>query len=502
MPRAIIFGGPMSANDSDDFIRREIDWLAVPLREKKPFLGICLGAQMLAHHLGSRVFRHPDGHAEVGYYPIRPTDIGRAVCDPWPEQVYQWHREGFDLPLGAELLAEGDSFPVQAFRYGGAAFALQFHPDVTHAMMCRWTTRGHERMLLPNAKPRVAHFADRAVYDPAGRAWLAAFLNHWLGPPAAAARRRPAAAGGCSSSHVFCRFKAVDVAERRKGAHPEQHHQQDADAADEDRGNGAEPCRHQAGAEIAELIGGAGEQRVDGVDAAAHLVRRLELDQRHPDHHAHRVGRRRGSPAPPIDSANDVDSANTMVASPKQATLTNMMRPICRVSGQRVSTIMISSAPTAGAARSKPRPLRADVEDLVGEDRQQRRRAAEQHREQVERDDAEHDRVASDIGDAGEERRQADRRARRRAAFDAHEGEQDHRCEEERGADRVGDGRAEDVEKSAERRPGDGGKLGRRCGRRDRARKQRQRHHRRQQGLLGRRLEGPRRCRRRRRWPG
>ena len=77
---AITFGGPMSANDTTDFIRREIDWLAVPLNEKKPFLGICLGAQMLAHHLGSRVYRHPDGHAEVGYYPIRPTDIGRMVC--------------------------------------------------------------------------------------------------------------------------------------------------------------------------------------------------------------------------------------------------------------------------------------------------------------------------------------------------------------------------------------------------------------------------------------
>ena len=47
--------------------------------------------------------------------------------------------------------------------------------------MCRWTVRGHDRMLLPNAKPRTAHFADRAVHDPAGRAWLAAFLNHWLG---------------------------------------------------------------------------------------------------------------------------------------------------------------------------------------------------------------------------------------------------------------------------------------------------------------------------------
>jgi GMP synthase (glutamine-hydrolysing) len=176
---AIIFGGPMSANDADDFVRREIDWIAVPLREKKPFLGICLGAQMLARHLGSRVYPHQDGHAEVGYYPIRPTEIGRAVCDPWPEQVYQWHREGFDLPGGTELLAEGDTFPVQAFRQDGA-YALQFHPDVTHATICRWTTRGHERTLLPGAKPRAAHFADRAAYDPAGRAWLAAFLNHWL----------------------------------------------------------------------------------------------------------------------------------------------------------------------------------------------------------------------------------------------------------------------------------------------------------------------------------
>jgi GMP synthase (glutamine-hydrolysing) len=41
---AIIFGGPMSANDGDDYVRREIDWIEVPLREQRPFLGICLGA--------------------------------------------------------------------------------------------------------------------------------------------------------------------------------------------------------------------------------------------------------------------------------------------------------------------------------------------------------------------------------------------------------------------------------------------------------------------------
>src|SRR5579859_7881810 len=42
---AVIFGGPMSANDTDDFVSREIDWIAVPLCERRPFLGICLGAQ-------------------------------------------------------------------------------------------------------------------------------------------------------------------------------------------------------------------------------------------------------------------------------------------------------------------------------------------------------------------------------------------------------------------------------------------------------------------------
>src|SRR5262245_49626001 len=62
---AIIFGGPMSVNDSDDFIRREIDWVAVPLEARKPFLGICLGAQMLAQQLGSKVYPHAQGQAEI-----------------------------------------------------------------------------------------------------------------------------------------------------------------------------------------------------------------------------------------------------------------------------------------------------------------------------------------------------------------------------------------------------------------------------------------------------
>jgi len=176
---AIIFGGPMSVNDPDGYIRAEIEWIKVPLAEGKPFLGICLGAQMLARHLGATVAVHPEGRAEAGYYPIRITPAGRSLMEPWPEVVYQWHREGFGLPYGAELLAEGEIFRIQAIRYGRAAFGIQFHAEVTHAMMCRWTTRGHERLALPGAKPRDQHFADRPVYDPAIRTWLCDFLDRW-----------------------------------------------------------------------------------------------------------------------------------------------------------------------------------------------------------------------------------------------------------------------------------------------------------------------------------
>ena len=174
---AVIFGGPMSANDPDDYVRREIDWIEVALREQRPFLGICLGAQMLAMQLGAKVAPHARGLTQIGYYPIRPTPAGGALCPNWPDQVYHWHREGFGLPAGCELLAEGDDFPVQAFRTGNA-FGFQFHPDVTTAMMHCWTARGS--LDQPGAQPRHRHFEGRAMYDVAERAWLKNFIENWL----------------------------------------------------------------------------------------------------------------------------------------------------------------------------------------------------------------------------------------------------------------------------------------------------------------------------------
>ena len=176
---AIIFGGPMSANDTDDYIRRETDWTEVPLKERAPFLGLCLGAQMLARCLGAAVRPDSEGRVEVGYYPIRPTEAGVKMME-WPDRVHHFHREGFDLPDGAVLLAEGEVFPNQAFSYGPSAFALQFHIELTTAMVGRWTRRMAERGPQPGAQGVADHLVGRALHDWKTAAFLERFVDQWL----------------------------------------------------------------------------------------------------------------------------------------------------------------------------------------------------------------------------------------------------------------------------------------------------------------------------------
>ena len=178
---AIIFGGPMSANDNEEYVKREIDWIATALRENKPFFGICLGAQMLSKQLGGSVSANESEFAEIGYYPLQATDAGRELMD-WPEMVYQWHREGFTLPSGAELLAVGHEYENQAIRVGENAFGVQFHAELTFAMLYRWTVKAEHRFSLNGAQVRRDHIAGRLQHDRAVKAWLQSFLDDWVGP--------------------------------------------------------------------------------------------------------------------------------------------------------------------------------------------------------------------------------------------------------------------------------------------------------------------------------
>jgi GMP synthase (glutamine-hydrolysing) len=178
----VIFGGPMSANDDQtlSFIHTELDWISsVALESGKPFLGICLGAQLLARSLGAQVTPHPENLMEIGYFSLRPTAAGEELFASlsW---VYHWHGEGFDLPADAVLMATGDIFPHQAFRYGANAYGLQFHPEITADLVEQWTQIGEEHLVRPGAQPRDQQLGYHNRYASMVNGWLQDFLGHWL----------------------------------------------------------------------------------------------------------------------------------------------------------------------------------------------------------------------------------------------------------------------------------------------------------------------------------
>ena len=181
----VVFGGPMSCNDPDDYLKREIDFLGEALKQGVPFLGICLGAQMLAKQLGAKVSKHPGGSVEIGYHPVAPTAEG-STFGPWPARVYQWHREGFELPAGCARLATGPIFENQAYSFGPRCIGLQFHPEITYAMVNRWTVMAKDWTGKPGAQDRGHQLSNHLLNAPAIGVWLERLLDGWLGVRTAA----------------------------------------------------------------------------------------------------------------------------------------------------------------------------------------------------------------------------------------------------------------------------------------------------------------------------
>ena len=136
----VIMGGPMSANDDLPFIQREVALIAEAVKSEIPLLGVCLGAQLIAKALGSKVYRNTV--REIGWAPVTFTEAARR--DPLfaglsaPETVFHWHGDTFDLPRNAELLASSAACRNQAFRAANRVYGLQFHLEVKPVMIAQW----------------------------------------------------------------------------------------------------------------------------------------------------------------------------------------------------------------------------------------------------------------------------------------------------------------------------------------------------------------------------
>ena len=138
----IAMGGPMNVYEEEKypFLKAEDEFIKKVVTGKIPYLGICLGAQLLAKACGAKVRKNRV--KETGWYEVSVTPDGMrdGIFSLLPESftVFQWHEDTFEIPGNAAHLASSLDCRNQAFRSGPKAYGLQFHVEATGNMIGKW----------------------------------------------------------------------------------------------------------------------------------------------------------------------------------------------------------------------------------------------------------------------------------------------------------------------------------------------------------------------------
>ncbi|MDP6398200.1 MAG: gamma-glutamyl-gamma-aminobutyrate hydrolase family protein [Arenicellales bacterium] len=181
---AVVLGGAPNVDQMDQYpyLRDESRWIEQCLKQDIPILGLCLGAQLLAHVLGASVAPHTEGAEEFGLYPVAPVEPGSAFV---PDHFFavQFHSRGFEIPKGAEALAVGDLFPNQAFRYGAQVLGTQFHPECTLAILRRWQALTAAPWQQPGVQSKAEQDRLAAKHLDNAQHWFEQLLGDFFASP-------------------------------------------------------------------------------------------------------------------------------------------------------------------------------------------------------------------------------------------------------------------------------------------------------------------------------
>lgn len=178
----VVLGGPIGVNDHQayPFMAEERDWLVPRLEARRPTLGICLGAQLIASALGAKVSPMPQ--KEIGFAPLALTDAGTRgpLQNLTDVPVLHWHGEAFDIPDGACKLAATAFCQTQAFALGSTILGLQFHPEAGELPdLERWLI-GHSVELAQAGVAPDTLRRDAVVHGPTLRHAGQKMLRAWL----------------------------------------------------------------------------------------------------------------------------------------------------------------------------------------------------------------------------------------------------------------------------------------------------------------------------------
>jgi len=169
----VIMGGPMAVYEMDKYpyLIKEAILIEDFIKKQKSVLGICLGAQMIAHVLGARVY--PAGIKEIGWYLLEITPEGmqdetiRSLSiNGHQTEVFQWHGDTFDIPVNGVRVVTSKQCKNQAFRYHNNVYALQFHIEVNPDMIKEWFEEEKEynlQEMLKHTESIYAEYYSRAL---------------------------------------------------------------------------------------------------------------------------------------------------------------------------------------------------------------------------------------------------------------------------------------------------------------------------------------------------